>query len=83
MKAPGSAGGLLLLLAYIGYRHKQNEDQYELLMREIEEELYKNQGAQIFHAPLSKLYGARFITSVLLFSIGVTLFFFGTINLFI
>lgn len=68
-----TVGALLVLVAYIGFRHKKNEDQYEQPMRDIETELAKNCEEKMFHAPLSKAYGARFATSVALLAIGALL----------
>lgn len=74
-----AVGLLLMLISYIGYRHKTNEDQYEILMQEIEVELQNQFENKIFHAPLSKPFGARFITSLSLFVIGLGLFLSGVL----
>lgn len=53
-------GILLLLISYVAKRLKENEDQYEVLLAEIERSLRELCGTGVVCAPRSRRYGARF-----------------------
>ena len=78
-----AVGVFLILFSYVGFRLKENEDQYEMLMKDIEIELENYYNNKIFHAPLSKKYGSRFIISLILFIMGVILLVVGYHNIYI